>query len=79
MTYYLTREQFDKIWNPPKNPPDCHWTSGRINWWNIYMESKWNITYDEVEAGREPDHLEPGYWGMLEGEEKYINWFLLQL
>jgi hypothetical protein len=76
MTYYLTREQFDKIWNPPQNPPDCSW---RINWWAEHMESKWNITYDEVKGGRDSDYREPGYWGMLEGEEKYINWFLLQL
>jgi hypothetical protein len=79
MIYHLTQQQFNKIWNVGYQPPNCHWASGRINWWNSYIEPKWNITYDELETGSVTEFDDPGYWGMLEGEEKHINWFLLQL
>lgn len=68
MKYYLTDDQFYKLWDDSKiiTPP----YEKRIE----YIMEKYNLYYEEEES-----RYDPGYWGVIEGDEKYINWFLLNL
>lgn len=83
MIYYLNNEQFDKLWWDNPNLPDhIAKSSGvdhniRIEYWKEHLETRYQLTYTELST--QYDETEPGFWGMIEGDEKYINWFLLQL
>ena len=65
MKYYLTQEQYRQIFNKV----DSETYSNRVDYFN-----KFNLTFYES-----PSVTSPGWWGILEGTEREICWFLLQL
>jgi hypothetical protein len=65
MKYYLTQEQYKQIFD--KTPVLTY--SERLE----HMEH-FNLAYEESS-----NVTLPGWWGILEGTEKEIMWFLLQL
>jgi len=75
MKYYLSENEFKRIWWD-KGLYDITQIERRIGYWLDNMESSTNLSYDEI-LSYSPS--EPGFWGWLEGEEKQIIWFLLQL
>jgi hypothetical protein len=72
MIYYFTRDQWDHIWDD-MYPTTINRASERINYWNKHLQSKYNLIYTESLF------LAPDVYGSITGDEKYINWFLLQL
>lgn len=72
MKYYLTVEQYKKLWSIGNLLPRVTNTQERINFWSDHMQPKFNIEYTESFAWEDPAE-----YGVLIGEEKDINWFLL--
>jgi len=76
MIYYLDRDQFQSFWfGDDDNPPDNVCTSdSRTRLWLIHFKEKFNLNYFENSQPHEP-----AYFGAIEGDEKFINWFLMLL
>jgi hypothetical protein len=72
MICYLTQSQYRQLWDNLILVGKAINAQQRIEYWKIHY-CQYHIQYDETR-----DPFSYGYWGMLEGEEKYINWFLLQ-
>jgi hypothetical protein len=74
MKYYLTEEQYNCVWQKSFD------TIGLVaiehnTYWEDHFFKKTKLSYIESYD----DIVEIGYWGVLEGDEKDITWFLLQL
>jgi hypothetical protein len=82
MKYYLTEKQWDNLpfWNiiEVKNSNS---NKARVRLFQKYVQTKFNLKYDEILANDNDDYeeLPPGWWGIVDGDEKYITWFLLTL
>jgi hypothetical protein len=74
MIHYLTEAQYFDCWCVVSDRMPMG-TYKRIDYWNIHCKLKYNLNYYESND----DEDSPEYWGSLEGDEKDINWFLLQL
>ena len=75
MKYYFTAEQFYKMWNESFSDYSSMYSisaSARVRYWQTYLESKFKLTYIESLEWGTPDEF-----GVIEGEEKDINWFLM--
>lgn len=69
MIYYFTEQQWDNFWNSPiieRIPDDENF--------NAIFEYNFKLKYTDNDVVDSP-----GFWGSLEGDEKDINWFLLQI
>ena len=70
MIHYLTREQHATLWESrnyhyiPVDPISI----------NKLRLIEWNVIYYESD-----DAEDASYWGSVEGNEKHITWFLLNL
>ena len=84
MKYILSEKQWDLIWQNI-DPQGCELDQWRIDYWNKNYKPKFNLSYIEYNPDHVKDHEtfekieELGYWGIIEGDEKNINWFLLNL
>lgn len=65
MKYYLSREQWDKLFEIPDEQ--------RAEDWSVFF-SNHKLAYDEHFT----NSLHPSYHGCIEGNENDINWFLLK-
>lgn len=72
MEFELTKEQYIKIWD--SSIPEPQGYSDRITYWKQHIKPKYKIDYVEHSVA-----YNYGWFGLLRGEEKDINWFLLQL
>ena len=68
--YYLTPSQYSKLWKDT----GTMLTTDRLNYWAKHWKPKFNLEYIESSKWGVPEE-----YGVLIGEEKHINWFLLQL
>lgn len=66
MIYYLTQSQYNKLWLDFQHYEDI---AGRIH----YMKKNYNISYSES-----PSQKVEGHWGIIEGDQKDINFFILK-
>ena len=69
MKYNLTEPQHELLWSQ-----NYHFTLVEDGSIQTLRLTDWNLLYHESNI-----KVDPSYWGTLEGEEKHINWFLLQL
>jgi hypothetical protein len=76
MIYYLDKRQFHQLWDKHRSPELIEGRAPfRIQIWNTLYRSQTKLSYFELD-----DHVnKSGFWGVVEGDEKDINWFLLQL
>jgi hypothetical protein len=72
MTYNFTRDQWDHIWDDMY--PGIDFVDARIKYWNKHLKPKFNLQYNESMFEKDPD-----VYGSITGDEKHINWFLLNL
>jgi hypothetical protein len=87
--YNLTSANWSKLWGNNNRLYDSE--NHRIGYWNSHLAEKYKLVYNEysqLELGFPEDiladeHVEElrmaGYFGIIEGDEKDITWFLLQL
>lgn len=70
MKYELTKEQFTKLWNITSPDYDFHYRYDRHAYWREVYQPKYKLKY-----------METGSWRIthISGEQKHIDWFLLQL
>jgi len=76
MIYYLTYAQWNHFWfSIPHNNINAHDLTlvGRCIYWKVNIEPIYHITYYEKIG------VKQGKYGIIEGDEKHINWFLMQL
>jgi hypothetical protein len=74
MIYYLTDDQWCDFWTLHSIRGIPPLAVERIQQWNKHFKPKYNLQYDE-----ETDATKIGYYGVIIGEGKHINWFLLQI
>ena len=75
MKYYFNESQFMELWGMYSSAgPD----SERKKLWNSLIRDEFKLEYDELTGQFSHTNLKQGYWGYIIGEEKHINWFLLQ-
>jgi ABC-type uncharacterized transport system ATPase subunit len=67
MIYFLSREHHSILWNKSQDLLSTDDVE-------VLFLPKWKLLYRESNNEDELD-----YWGSVEGEEKDINWFLLNL
>lgn len=72
MIYYLSEEQYTIVCIKYFKHIFSNDYVGRLKEWNKLYP---NLDYTEINYARSPDF----YAASVEGEEKDINWFLLQL
>lgn len=82
MFYYLTEEQFFKLWHSITNDDDIIQNNFqealdiRKKLWYDKFNQKYhnNVSYTENLIGKNDTD---GLFGILYGKQKYINWFIL--
>jgi len=83
MKYYLTREQFKKFWFIEHHNWDDKSPSEKINYMSrcrVFEQLYPSLSYKEDPFEENEENFDiPGFYGIVEGDEKDINWFLLQL
>jgi hypothetical protein len=72
MKYYFTSAEYDKLWLRVEGEYEPIYERRLAHWNKNYTNYK--LTYSE-----DAYKTDPGYYGYITGEEKHINWFLLQL
>lgn len=78
--YYLTKIQYFKLWRSLSDDGGMIESNTetalmiRINIWDKTFKEQYHLSYNE-----ELCSVENGLYGIIAGEEKYINWFLLNL
>ena len=78
----LTQQQFVTLWKKCDLSTSVDTVNDRFSYWNKHFKSTYNIEYTEATDGAvadEPGNYPYAWFGVLCGEEKHINWFLLQL
>lgn len=76
ITTELSSEQYVNLWDKYNVPRDAASIHDRINFW----ESKIQQQHHNLEYFEQTDCQDDyGWYGTITGEEKYVNWFLLQL
>jgi hypothetical protein len=79
MIHYFTKAQYEAVWLKlvPRDTPAAEVATpdDRIIYWEEAMRRKWKLKYNESGYIK----LAVDYWGSIEGAEKHITWFLLQL
>lgn len=83
MKYYFTKEQFRKYWFEVNTDWESSSTSESVEYYNrrnLFKQLNPSLSYEEypVEDTDENRQMQ-GFYGIIEGDEKDINWFLLQL
>jgi hypothetical protein len=74
MIAYLTESQYKKLWKESGMVLADISPLGRYLMWEEHFKHKYKLDY--VENG---DFQHPAFYGSVTGDEKDINWFLLQL
>ena len=72
MIYHLNEKQFASFWKITLTYHNTQYD--REYSWKKSYQKQFNLKYSE-----NINHTEPGFYGTLEGDEKFINFFLLQL
>lgn len=85
MRYNLTREQHERLYDeltayfPPAQEAlslpivKLEQNNHRIAAWNKFINPHHKLVYNEDSYVEDE-----GYWGYVEGSEKYINWFIVR-
>jgi len=74
MIYYLNAEQYVNMWNKIDPSRKGMNRTARVKLWDQTISISNVVQYDETTT---PDEF--GYYGFLQGDEKHIMWFILQL
>jgi len=86
MKYYLSSNQWtnlwytvinDEQWADPQYDMSIEYENRKSLWTTRYAHL--NIIYYENSDEYEEGYYGEGYYGVLSGDEKYINWLLLQI
>lgn len=69
--YHFTPQQYKQFWYDKFDSNEVFTYFQRHTIWKLQMEPIYHLTYKEEQSGI------TGNWGMITGDEKHINWFLL--
>jgi hypothetical protein len=72
MIYYFDEPTYRAFW---KRYPEIIWSRQRELEWAKNIGPIYHLNYFEESH----DDTKAGFWGAIEGDEKHITWFLLQL
>jgi hypothetical protein len=72
MIYYFKEDEWRIVWTDMY--PSIDFVVDRVQYWNTQLKPKYKLIYTESKPRYNLDH-----WGAIEGDEKHINWFLLNL
>jgi hypothetical protein len=80
-TYNLTRREFNSLWQKYKrNGEKLLSASARVYYFEKNLSKSLKLKYfEENSLYFEENSAAAGFFGTLSGNEKDINWFLLQL
>lgn len=80
--YELSKEQYTSLWQKYNLSTALETIDERFKCWDEIIQPIFNIEYietidstDETAVGDYPR----GWFGIIRGDEKYINWFLMHL
>jgi len=80
MMYELSSNQFHKLWSKHNDLHVGYEVSTRIKYWDQHLKEKFQLEYKESTLTQIREGGYPEAWyGLLVGNEKDINWFILLL
>jgi len=79
MRYELSGEQYSRLWGEYNVSPTVEYYPIRLSKWNQYVKSKYKLRYYENNDISDDDDTPYGWYGIIFGNEKHINFFILQL
>ena len=75
ITTELSGEQYGKLWDKYNVPRCAESIHDRISFWESKIQQQQhNLIY--FESNNDDDYA---WYGTITGEEKYVNWFILNL
>jgi hypothetical protein len=69
----LSPEQYEKLWDKYNVPRYSESIQDRLNFWKSKIQPHHNLVYFE---SNKDDYA---WYGTITGEDKYVNWFILNL